>query len=85
MSTIPQASLFFVKKIKEELEKNKFDVCSFKTEYITINTNDYEYSYYFIKPIERAFSRDGWVFSLTSYSRDTATNSHSYRFTLKRK
>lgn len=82
---VPKASLFLVKRIRQRLEAKKWDKSSNSDEIVVVVTKEYPYSYDAIKPIERLFSRDGWKFRMTNYSRGETVFSYTFRMEKIRK
>lgn len=82
---VPKASLFLVKRIKQRLEAKKWDKSSNSDEIVVVVTKEFPYSYAAIKPIERLFSRDGWKFRMTNYSRGESAFSYTFRMEKIRK
>lgn len=82
---VPKASLFLVKRIRQRLEAKKWDKSSNSNEIVVVVTKEYPYSYNAIKPIERLFSRDGWKFRMTNYSRGETVFSYTFRMEKERK
>lgn len=82
---VPKASLFLVKRIRQRLEAKKWDKSSNSDEIVVVVTKEYPYSYNAIKPIERLFSRDGWKFRMTNYSRGETVFSYTFRMEKIRK
>lgn len=66
---IPKATLFFAKKIKEELSKKCWNYDKFIGEYVYIVTQDFEYSFDVNKIIERCFSKKNWECKMIYYSK----------------
>lgn len=82
---VPKASLFLVKRIRQRLEAKKWDKSSNSDEIVVVVTKEFPYSYDAIKPIERLFSRDGWKFRMTNYSRGETVFSYTFRMEKERK
>lgn len=82
---VPKASLFLVKRIKQRLEAKKWNKSSNDNEIVVVVTKEFPYSYAAIKPIERLFSRDGWKFRMTNYSRGESAFSYTFRMEKERK
>lgn len=76
---IPEASLFFIKRIKARLEMKKWNKFSNENEIVVVVTREFPYSYDVIRPIERIFSKDGWNFKMTNYSRGEKAFSYTFR------
>lgn len=82
---IPKASLFMIKRIKQRLEAKEWDKMSNENEIVVVISREFPYSYEVIKPIERLFSRDGWKFRMTNYSRGEGVFSYTFRMEKVRK
>lgn len=69
--TFPETSLFFLKKVKEELKKKCWNYNGVESEYVVIVTREYDYIFNVIKLIEKIYTKKGWTCKLTHFYRGT--------------
>lgn len=80
---IARANLFFFKKIKECLINKKWDINGEKNEFISVDTDEFEYCHKVNKILEKRLSNDKWQFKMTSYYK--TNNKFYYMFQIKLK
>ena len=81
---IPEASLFFLKKIHQAIDKKlkEIKIDSVVEFPIVIMSEKYQYSYDVIRPIERNLSKNGRKCKMTRYLRDIDNYSYTFLITI---
>ena len=82
---IPKASLFIVNRIKQRLADKKWDKTSNTNQVVVVISKEFSYSSEVIRPIERLFSKDGWKFRMTNYSKNENIFSYTFQMVKERK
>jgi hypothetical protein len=81
---IPKANLFFIKKIKDELNKKCWSFDSVKGEYVYITTQDYAYCYDVVRLIEKHIANKIWVCKMIYYCKGEK-GFYNYTFEMKKR